>query len=347
MKRILVWDFSTRLLHWLFAGATVAAMGIAMTVDDDSAAFQLHMMFGLVAGIAVVLRLIWGFDGTRYARFGSFLFGPKALAEYLKGAMRRNADRYVGHSPGSAYAVYLMWLLGLGLALSGLFMSTSKVLEEAHEAMAFALFLTAATHIAGIVWHTIRHKENIARSMIDGKKEGKPRDAIASNHVGIGMAFLVVAATWSAIVFSGHDLRAGQLTLFGQTFRLGESEHARRGRHGGEADGDDHERRDTRRGERGHHSRDRDNDWRDSGRSRLDVDGKNRGAGGSHHSEQCPAVLTDRVNLCRPLDGPPSCSFSRWRVLPGARRGAAVARITDEERQDRAHGLGLLAQRWA
>lgn len=262
MKRILVWDFSTRLLHWLFAGATVAAMGIAMTVDHDSAAFQLHMMFGLVAAIAVVLRLIWGFDGTRYTRFGSFLFGPKALAEYLKGAMRRNAGRYVGHSPGSAYAVYLMLLLGLGLAFSGLFMSTSKVLEEVHEAMAHVLLLTAAAHIAGIVWHTIRHKENIARSMIDGKKEGEPRDAIASNHVGIGMAFLVVAATWSAIVFSGHDPRAGQLTLFGQTFRLGGFEHARRGKHGGETgDGNDHERREKRRG---HHSRDRDSDQRDS-----------------------------------------------------------------------------------
>jgi hypothetical protein len=59
MNRILVWDVPTRVLHWLLTGTLIAALSIALKVDDDSSVFQLHMLFGLIAAFVVVLRLVW------------------------------------------------------------------------------------------------------------------------------------------------------------------------------------------------------------------------------------------------------------------------------------------------
>ncbi|MFC1610626.1 cytochrome b/b6 domain-containing protein [Myxococcota bacterium] len=257
MNRILVWDVPTRVFHWLFTSATVAAMGIAAIADDDGPTFQVHMLFGLIAGFTVIMRLFWGVVGSKHARFGSFLFGPKALIDYVRGAIRRNAARHLGHNPGSAYVVYVMLLLTLGLAFSGLLMSTSKALEEAHEVMAHLLPLIAIAHVAGIVWHTFRHRENIALSMIDGKKEGESSLAISSSHVGIGAVFLVLTLGWTAVVFGGHDEHSGQLNLFGATFLLGESEHDQSAEHDDDDDDDDddHNPRERRRGKRGHHGK--------------------------------------------------------------------------------------------
>ena len=87
MNRILIWDIPTRVFHWLLTGTLIAALSIALVVDDDSTVFQLHMLFGLIAAFVVILRLLWGIVGSRYARFGSFLFGPKALFGYLHPAL--------------------------------------------------------------------------------------------------------------------------------------------------------------------------------------------------------------------------------------------------------------------
>ena len=251
MSRILVWDLPTRLFHWLFTATVLAALAIALIADDDSSIFQVHMLLGLIAGFMVLLRLVWGFAGSRYARFGSFLFGPKALVDYLVGVFRRTGERHIGHNPGSAYAIYAMLLLSLGLALSGLLMSSWKAFEELHEVMAYAMLVVVGAHIVGIVLHTLRHRENIALSMINGAKTGDAAQGIGSSHAIIGIVFLALTAGGAAVVFNGHDEGARQLTLFGQTFRLGESKHDEADEHE-----EDHDRRGKRRGGRDHRDHD-------------------------------------------------------------------------------------------
>ena len=80
MRRTLVWDIPTRLFHWLFAGGFIAAAVIALGQGDDSPLFPYHGMIGLALGLLLVLRVVWGFVGSRHARFGSFAFGPRAVA---------------------------------------------------------------------------------------------------------------------------------------------------------------------------------------------------------------------------------------------------------------------------
>ena len=133
MQRILVWDIPTRLFHWLLAGAFSVAFGIAVLVDDDAPAFAIHMLLGLVVALMVVLRVVWGLVGSRYARFGSFALSPKALFEYLRGALGGGGKKYVGHNPATSVIGIAMLVLTVGLAVTGVMMSSgSEVVEELH-----------------------------------------------------------------------------------------------------------------------------------------------------------------------------------------------------------------------
>jgi cytochrome b len=226
-KRILVWDLPVRLFHWLLAASFLGAFAIANLVDDESSLFALHMLLGGVMAFMVLLRVIWGFVGSRYARFGSFAFGPRTLVGYLRGALTGKAERYAGHNPGSSAAVWAMLAIALGLAFTGAFMSRGgEAFEEVHEMLAWAMVVVVALHVAGIIWHTIRHKENIARSMIDGHKRGAPSDAIPSARAAVAIAFLGLTGLWAGALYDGYDSARRQVTipLIGGTLQLGEGE---------------------------------------------------------------------------------------------------------------------------
>ena len=65
MSRILVWDLPTRLFHWLLAAGFAAAFAIAILASDEHPLFPIHALPGLVLAFMVVLRVLWGFVGTR------------------------------------------------------------------------------------------------------------------------------------------------------------------------------------------------------------------------------------------------------------------------------------------
>jgi cytochrome b len=241
-----VWDLPVRLFHWLLAGSFVGAFAIANLMDDESSLFALHMLLGGVMAFMVLLRVIWGFVGSRYARFGSFTFGPRALLAYLRGAVSGKGERHTGHNPGSSFAVYAMLGLALGLAVTGAGMSRGgKAFEELHEVLAWAMVAVVGAHVAGIVWHTVRHKDNIALSMVDGHKRGDPAQGIGSSHALVALAFLGLTGLWAGALYSGYDARSSQVTLplVGKTIQLGEGEkgekHGKSGDHGRDHDRDD------------------------------------------------------------------------------------------------------------
>jgi cytochrome b len=87
MTRLLVWDLPVRLFHLLLGLTFIGAFTIANVVDDESVLFSAHMLLGLLMAFMVVLRLIWGFVGTKHARFADFLHGPRAVVTYLRNAL--------------------------------------------------------------------------------------------------------------------------------------------------------------------------------------------------------------------------------------------------------------------
>lgn len=232
----LVWDLPTRLFHWLFAaGFTVAAV-IAFLLDDDSPLFPYHALIGLAIALMVSLRVVWGIIGSRYARFSSFAFGPAAVARYLTGALLGGAKRYSGHNPGSAYAIFAMLLLMVGLAATGIMMGRgNESVKELHEVLAYVMVGVVIAHVLGVVLHTVRHRENIVASMIHGKKDTDPADGIRSAHPVAAAVFLIIAGAWSFGLVRGFDptTQTTKLPILGASLRIGEAEHEGGGKHSG------------------------------------------------------------------------------------------------------------------
>jgi cytochrome b len=237
MTKILVWDLPARIFHFAFAASLSAAMGIGFLVDDDEPLFQLHMLFGIVALFLLVIRVIMGFVGSRYSRFTSFPVHPRELAGYLIRAIVSKTKRYAGNNPGSALAAVLMFLLVPALFISGSGYGGGEV-GELHETFAWALLAVVLLHLAGLAWHTIRHRENIPLAMVTGKKEGEALDAIPSSHAIWGAVIAILTGTWIAALFAGHDSGAATVKIpgIGVTLQLGENEAAEGGKESADED---------------------------------------------------------------------------------------------------------------
>lgn len=235
VKRVLVWDFSLRIFHWAFAASITLSLGIGMLVDDDHPLFRLHMLSGIVAGFLLVVRLVLGLVGSRHARFTNFPLRPSEMVAYVLGVFTGTAKRYAGHSPGAAAAALTMFGLTVGLIVTGLG-NGGEAFEDVHESLAYSLLAVVGLHLAGLLWHTVRHHENIAAAMISGRREGHPEDAIASAHPGWGLAVLAGGAAWITALFSHYDSKASTVTLPGSStvLQLGENEkeHGRDQREG-------------------------------------------------------------------------------------------------------------------
>jgi len=209
-SRILVWDLPTRLFHWVFTVGLVACLAFAQFSDEHSLWFMIHMILGIVLGLMAVMRLVWGVVGSRYARFGSFLFSPSTVLSYIQGAFSAKGHPYVGHNPGSSYAIFAMLFL-LGTAVvTGLMMSSgSKAAEELHAASSYALVAVVAVHILGVVWYSLRHQENITLSMITGTKIGEPADAIPSSRPIEALVFVALVGGLTLSLFQNFDSTKG------------------------------------------------------------------------------------------------------------------------------------------
>ena len=145
-----VYDWPTRIFHWLFALLFLGAYLIVEVVDDENPLFTLHMMAGLTIGFLLILRIIWGFVGTTYARFSSFKMNPGEFIGYLKEAVVSKTKRYLGHNPASSYAALIMFICAAGLAFTGMMMtggSETDFYEETHELLATIFLIAVVAHV--------------------------------------------------------------------------------------------------------------------------------------------------------------------------------------------------------
>lgn len=241
MPRTLVWDMPTRVFHWLLAIGFVGAASISMLLDDDGPLFPYHAMIGLTLTLMVGMRVIWGLVGTRYARFGSFAFGPRAVFAYIKSTLLGGGARHIGHNPGSAYAIFAMLLLLAALGVTGFMLGRgNEGVKEIHELCANVMLGVVGIHILGVAIHTMRHRENITASMIHGKKAAEPADAIPSARPIFGVVFLAITAAWAMGIVRTYDpaTKSTTLPVIGTVLQLGEAEHEGRGHYEAEHDED-------------------------------------------------------------------------------------------------------------
>jgi cytochrome b len=227
MNRITAYDLPTRIFHWALAASFLGALGLATLTSDDGTAFPIHALLGLVAVALVVLRLVWGVAGSRYARFGSFELRPGALFAYLRGVIGAGpATHRVAHNPASSWFALAAFACVLGLGATGFAMSRgNESVEEIHEALAWTLLGLVVVHVAGVVLHSLRTKENLPAAMVTGERLGTPDEAIPSVRRWSAAAFIVVGAAWVLLLRGGYDPAARQLRLplLGAPLQLGEA----------------------------------------------------------------------------------------------------------------------------
>jgi cytochrome b len=213
---IRTWDLPTRLFHWTLAGLFVGAFAIGEWADERSPTFAIHMLLGLILVAAIAFRLVWGLVGSRHARFGDFLYSPAALLGYLKEAFARRDRPYAGHNPGSSWAIYGLVLLPLALVATGILSQPkNELFEDVHGVLGKVMLAAVIAHLAGLAFHTWRHRENIALSMITGRRPGQPGDDIGSSHPVAALVFVALVAGWAAVVLRGHDPAARVVRLPG------------------------------------------------------------------------------------------------------------------------------------
>ncbi|MDD5030403.1 MAG: cytochrome b/b6 domain-containing protein [Rhodoferax sp.] len=216
-QTILVWDAPTRLFHWLmvlcFAGAWLTAEG--------SRLLGVHLTLGYTMVALVAWRVLWGVIGTRYARFASFVRGPQAVLQHFRDLLSPAASHPVGHNPLGAVSIMLMLALTLLIVASGwvYFSGGPRLLKELHEASASLMLAVVGVHIAGVVFASLMQQENLARSMVNGRKQGKLTDAIRWNWWPVAVLLLgavlsfwwlqwqspLLSTTPAAGLSAGHD----------------------------------------------------------------------------------------------------------------------------------------------
>ena len=201
---MLVWDAPVRVFHWLlvlcFAGAWLTA---------DSERWRLaHITLGYTSAALVGFRLLWGLVGTRYARFSSFVHGPRAAWAYLRSLPGARPQHHVGHNPAGALAIVA--LLGLVLTVSALGWAIEADLggdwlAELHEGAASLMLGIAALHVLGVAIGSLIHRENLVRAMIDGRKRAEPGEGIRRPWRPLAGLMLAAVLVFWAVQWQGPD----------------------------------------------------------------------------------------------------------------------------------------------
>jgi cytochrome b len=176
---VLVWDAPVRVFHWLmvlcFAGAYLTS---------ESERWRLvHVTLGYTMAGLVAFRIVWGVLGTHYARFTSFVRGPRAVTRYLRSLLTTQPEHHTGHNPAGALAIVGMLTVTTAIAATGWAAYNDMAGEwvaELHEVMANGMLLLVILHIAAVVLSSWLHKENLARAMLTGRKEGGSAQGIHS-----------------------------------------------------------------------------------------------------------------------------------------------------------------------
>ncbi len=168
-KQVKVWDIAVRVFHW----SLVTSFAIAWLSADEWD--KLHDIAGYIVAGLVGFRLIWGFIGSKHARFTDFVYNPVSVFNYLKDTIYHKAKRYIGHNPVGGAMIIALLLSLVTITASGIAMTSNMFwgiewVEEVHEISANLTLVLIGLHIAGVIFSSFSHSENLVKAMITGRK---------------------------------------------------------------------------------------------------------------------------------------------------------------------------------
>jgi len=194
-NEIRVWDVLIRIFHW----SLVLGFSIAYLTGEEWG--NLHIYSGYVVLGLITFRVLWGFIGSRYARFSNFVCSPTAVRQYLKSLALNKPKHYVGHNPAGGWMVIAMLFLLFVVTVSGLKVyaveeglgplagappavtvisaaraddgedeEAESYWEEIHEVSSNLMLLLVFLHIGGVIISSRLHNEHLVRAMVTGNK---------------------------------------------------------------------------------------------------------------------------------------------------------------------------------
>jgi cytochrome b len=236
-RNTLVWDGLVRSFHILFGVGFLGAYLIAKFLGEDSSAFPYHMMLGLTIALMAGLRIIWLIAGTKWARITGLSLNPVELAQYMGSVFKKEAKQYAGHNPATSITLIVMLLLALSLAFTGYaYTQGNEAFEEIHPILANLFLFTVILHVAGVVLHSLVHRDGIVFGMVDGKKAVPDPDGLERGAPVAAVLFILASAFFCGSLFFSYNPSNAttRWPITGQVIQLGENEREGGGEQSGE-----------------------------------------------------------------------------------------------------------------
>jgi cytochrome b len=199
-----VWDLPVRIVHWLLV------LGIAGSYATHKLGveyFRYHLWSGYLVVVLAAFRILWGFVGTRYARFASFLRGPRATLAYLRG---EGPPATPGHNPLGAWMVVFLLAALLAQGVTGLVANdeifntgplygyvndgTSLALTSWHRRLFDWILVAVALHVLAVLGHRVVAGHDLVGPMFSGRKHASlvaEHEAISSSRLWLALVLLV------------------------------------------------------------------------------------------------------------------------------------------------------------
>ena len=205
--KVKVLDLPVRVFHWVLAALTCFSWWSG-TQGGDPLLMTYHLWSGYSILTLLLFRIAWGFVGSTHARFSDFLYGPRAIFEFIKALPRRHAARFAGYNPLGGLSVLLI-LACIAIQIStGLFANddivtegplykwvskgTSDVLTTIHSYNFYVILALVSLHVAAVLFHLVYKSENLFAPIFTGNKLLSQDAASAeTREPGSGLALLV------------------------------------------------------------------------------------------------------------------------------------------------------------
>ena len=105
-----------------------------------------------------------------------------ATVAYARAILNHTEARYVGHNPLGGWMVVALLADAIATGLTGWLYTTDRFwgvqwVEELHSLLGHALIPLLLLHVAGAVFTSWRHRENLIAAMLHGRKPAaQPHD---------------------------------------------------------------------------------------------------------------------------------------------------------------------------
>ena len=220
VERVPVWDRAVRVTHWVL----VALLGgLLVTGLVGGSWLEWHMRFGQVMLVVVVFRVLWGFAGSRNARFRAFVRGPRAVASYARSRVARAPEIHVSHNPAGGWMVIALLASLAVQAGVGLFSNdgelwdgplAQRVTQDASDALSrfhrrfwWVVVALAAVHVGAVLTYLVVFRDNLIVGMIRGTKAlpagvARPEDGVASTARALAVLALACLVVFGLLSFA-------------------------------------------------------------------------------------------------------------------------------------------------